>query len=1038
MSCASRVGIRCGWLARALLVGLGALSADLGAEPAVEAWRSAHFGASANSGVAANDADPDWDGLPNFFEYAVGGDPLSAASTNSLLPSLSGRSLRVEFPRFSDRAGVAYHLQSSSDLKTWCTEASSWGGAALATSPAVSVIEVGSAPVNVTAVDNAAPAAGASRFFRLRVSRGGTLTGENCARLFTPRTPGLTAESWQPEASGKPVIAQSGSSAFANATQASLYTGTPADFVNLESAVWVVGSGYPNDLCLAPTGLDSTNSVMPGAFEFQTGAADLEMVFKREGGSPYLRIWVDGQLVTSPNGLPVEGTPGSFPRFVRLTFPHAASRRIRVESYLVRLSALRFPVGGGGAAPGYSAANRPPRVIIVGDSYTEGTGALGTWRGFALSLRQKFGWDTWMSGSGGTGYLNPGPNGRKKLRDRVQTDIIRQNPDLVIIAGGTNDGGYGEAALYSEAGLLYDEILSALPNTRIVVVGPWWPNASAVPGLGEVRAGIKAAAEARGLPFIDPTEPGNFWITAANKQSYHPTIAAAGKAQVSGGSVVSLSVTNGGSGYDRVPAVTFTGGGGTGATATALVDGRVFSVTPLAGGRGYASAPTVEIVNAPGDTTGSGATAVASVSEGSLTGITVTNQGAGYTCEPRVSLVGGGGCGAAGVAGFGYVVIGATVSAPGVGYVSAPSVSFSAPSDGTHPSTAGHAYYAARLAWELQQLAGFDVSVVGVSGIPVKAGSDSIVSVPLGRPGAVKASIAGATTVGTSQCRFDLATDAGFAVNALAAGGYVRLLSGAKRGMDYEIVANTSGSVTIDSHGDNLSPVAPGDLVEIGRYWTLATLFPTGQSGTAVNPLVASASTSPLARKSQLLMVPPMAAGINLAASRAFYFTASHWYAAATNQIVDNEPIYPEQPIIIRQPLGVGDRLWSQVGSVWGGRFTTPLTTTPTSAQDNWVALPRALSLRLDQLGLESAFVASPSTSPLHRRDQLFVFDNSKSGYNKSAARVYYRTAGTWRRAGADALNAGGETFPPAAGMIVRKFRTASGASSIWNQDSAQ
>lgn len=67
-------------------------------------------------------------------------------------------------------------------------------------------------------------------------------------------------------------------------------------------------------------------------------------------------------------------------------------------------------------------------------------------------------------------------------------------------------------------------------------------------------------------------------------------------ATITTGAVSSVTVTSGGSGYTTAPAVTFSGGGGTGATATAvLTNGVVTSVTISAGGTGYTSAPTVTI-----------------------------------------------------------------------------------------------------------------------------------------------------------------------------------------------------------------------------------------------------------------------------------------------------------------------------------------------------------------------------------------------------------------------------------------------------------
>jgi len=67
----------------------------------------------------------------------------------------------------------------------------------------------------------------------------------------------------------------------------------------------------------------------------------------------------------------------------------------------------------------------------------------------------------------------------------------------------------------------------------------------------------------------------------------------------------------------------------------------VTSVTVTNGGSGYTSAPTVNLTGA-----GSGAQAIATVSGGMITGITVTNGGTQYSSPPTVSFSGGGGSGA--------------------------------------------------------------------------------------------------------------------------------------------------------------------------------------------------------------------------------------------------------------------------------------------------------------------------------------------------------------------------------------------------------
>jgi hypothetical protein len=81
------------------------------------------------------------------------------------------------------------------------------------------------------------------------------------------------------------------------------------------------------------------------------------------------------------------------------------------------------------------------------------------------------------------------------------------------------------------------------------------------------------------------------------------------------GSIVSIAITNAGTGYTKPPIIKIIpdgNSGGTGATAEAVLKGiTVDSITITNAGTGYTTIPRVEITNASGDSTGSGATAVA-------------------------------------------------------------------------------------------------------------------------------------------------------------------------------------------------------------------------------------------------------------------------------------------------------------------------------------------------------------------------------------------------------------------------------------------
>lgn len=139
-----------------------------------------------------------------------------------------------------------------------------------------------------------------------------------------------------------------------------------------------------------------------------------------------------------------------------------------------------------------------------------------------------------------------------------------------------------------------------------------------------------------------------------------------------------ITITNSGSGYTSVPTVVAFGGSGSGATFLATVsNGAVTNVILTNPGSGYSVGDSVQLYfTGGGSDNGVALTAVLGAT--SVGSVVITSPGSGYTDGTyALTFSGGGGTGASGnytVAGT--IVTGAVVTAGGSGYTSTPSVAF--------------------------------------------------------------------------------------------------------------------------------------------------------------------------------------------------------------------------------------------------------------------------------------------------------------------------------------------------------------------------
>ncbi|NJM37856.1 MAG: TIGR02597 family protein [Akkermansiaceae bacterium] len=163
---------------------------------------------------------------------------------------------------------------------------------------------------------------------------------------------------------------------------------------------------------------------------------------------------------------------------------------------------------------------------------------------------------------------------------------------------------------------------------------------------------------------------------------------------------------------------------------------------------------------------------------------------------------------------------------------------------------------------------------VGFNKVTCLGNSDTIVGVPLRMQGSVKSRLSANPTVNGNTATLNLVSSS--LPTWTGSTRYVKFDSGTKDGSWYDITSNTADSLTINLNGDNLTGAVTSDSIVISEYWTLDTLFPpaaaTTDPATTGHAIVASTGTSPIQRRTSILLPDIVTSGINLPASGIFTF----------------------------------------------------------------------------------------------------------------------------------------------------------------------
>ena len=162
------------------------------------------------------------------------------------------------------------------------------------------------------------------------------------------------------------------------------------------------------------------------------------------------------------------------------------------------------------------------KINFLGDSITEGHGCSSVEKQFTSLIAAQYGAVTRCYGIGGTRLAKqtkPSDNPRHDLDFPSRVAEMDPDADLIVVFGGTNDFGHGDAPFgeFSDRTadtfcgalhVLYTALLEKYPDKQIMVMTPLHRSSENIPNMhGKVLAEyvdmIRKAAEYYSLPVLD-------------------------------------------------------------------------------------------------------------------------------------------------------------------------------------------------------------------------------------------------------------------------------------------------------------------------------------------------------------------------------------------------------------------------------------------------------------------------------------------------------------------------------------------------------
>ena len=276
-----------------------------------------------------------------------------------------------------------------------------------------------------------------------------------------------------------------------------------------------VSNGHYSASDLYPTATPTPYQV---EFDYVGSVLRLAEVAATTGALPW-QMWVDGKPIGASSQTTPTVASATTSRIWTLTWGTVAKRRLR---FLFPANFALRSFAPGDTNYSFNPVPRPTfRAFIIGDSWTEGTGATASVTALPVLISRLTGWEVFSGGQGGSGYGAKPADGSttgstpfgspQRIRALAEAAAQPGGLDLIVFAGTSNNDATASATLQGYVAQALADAATAAPGVPIIGVGP--QNTANAPSASRLAArdAIKAAFDAAGRPFIDPLAEA--WIT---------------------------------------------------------------------------------------------------------------------------------------------------------------------------------------------------------------------------------------------------------------------------------------------------------------------------------------------------------------------------------------------------------------------------------------------------------------------------------------------------------------------------------------------